>query len=206
MGQVTGGERPLRLARMGPVCFQVEQVIQQVDRGGTQAERHEGRQSRENGRVVVGAMGGKQRHDDEYVLGPLVGTQRTDHRPSMGGVATERTARRCEARGLTFQLRASLHDNGATRALPYQQVAALVSAVIETAFTEALDELGGLGRAGQVDIPIAGQNAVENTQVRRNTVREAPVGCCAQPEALAPPPALLAAISKTPGCRAGPRG
>ena len=83
LGHDAGGDRTESLGRVLAVGLDVADVVDQVDRRGTQAEHHEGDRDLDEYVVVVvvsvGAPGGQRRGQHQDVLHPLPRAHRLDH-------------------------------------------------------------------------------------------------------------------------------
>src|SRR5262249_42582021 len=70
--QPAGGDRTARLDGMLPVPLQVQEIVEQVDAGGKDAEKDEGGQRVEDARPVTQTLGEQQGGQQQEVLDPLL--------------------------------------------------------------------------------------------------------------------------------------
>nr|GFD45123.1 hypothetical protein [Tanacetum cinerariifolium] len=76
--QAAAGERTIAFAPVVTVVAQVQQVIEDVNAGGAEAEAEEGKHSVPHQVELGETMRGEQGHEDQGVLQPLVQA----HRPA----------------------------------------------------------------------------------------------------------------------------
>ncbi len=150
---------------MLPVRVQVQQVIEHVHAGGTQAEGHEA-QPRLEQQLGVEPLVRRQRGDeDEHVLGPLVHPQRLHplaHAHSRGLEGAHLAP--AQRAHLALQPRRAVHHHRPPCLAPQRQVHLAIPRVVELGVR--LLEPRQLARPREVHHPIAGIHLLEQLQVR----------------------------------------
>ncbi len=77
---LAGRERALALGRVAPIRLDILDVVQEIDRGGDQAEGDEGDQAEPKRVRIEGVVVEQDGDEDEAVLEPMVRPHRSDHR------------------------------------------------------------------------------------------------------------------------------
>jgi hypothetical protein len=180
--QAASGKGALALAVVLAVGFQVQHVVEQVDRRSAQAEGHEGQQGLAERGHIGHAVRRQQGHHDQAVLGPLVHAQGLGHHLDAAGQGLHHVFHRGHFGRSRLQAGTGVDHDGAARVRPHTQVHRVVAHVIEALLTEALDQFCGLVAARQVGLAIAGQHAVEEAHMVGHGLRQAVIRGRAEPE------------------------
>src|SRR6266567_195023 len=97
---------------MLPICIQVEQVVQDINPRGAQAEGNK----RDNGFKGQGDLSesvrSDQRHKNDQILNPLMRAESLDQGAEVGRGRTENVANRGTLTSASFKLRSAIDNNG----------------------------------------------------------------------------------------------
>ena len=137
---------------------EIQQIVAEVRprRAGGQGREQGGRHGVRFGR---GRMRGGEGREHERVLDPLVGAQGAQPRATPAGDPRQQPRVRVQRPQFPREARREGDADGAPRAGPDSQVAALVSDVVEPLLAEALDQRRRLRPARQIGAAVGGEPA-----------------------------------------------
>src|SRR5215831_13588324 len=118
-------------------------------------------------------MRGENGHEHQKILQPMLRSQGTD-------VFREACPLICKrafvVRALLFngsqQSRAWIDHNGLPRRGPHREIARLIAGIVEAVLPELTDETRSLTFSGEIGVPIAGQDQIEELEVIGNLAGE----------------------------------
>src|ERR1051325_9710492 len=157
---------------MHTIGFEIEQVVENVNAGGKQAESDEGDDTLQQGAAVGHFVRSKHGYENEDVFRPLMGATRLAERGKRARSLGERNFHRSDRVHRGNEASTIRDHNRPPRQSSDREIDARISRVIELAAAELLLERPRLGLALQIDGAVARNRLAEKLEMLLHLLRD----------------------------------